>query len=566
LKDYDLNNSFINIIFGYISKEKEEEYKYFFFLNIFKSTKNVILITSILYFLLGIFDIIFNDINFLVLATIKISVSLFGFLLVFTTLLQVKRVNFIVLLFYLSALSGIIIQMYYNANPFFYILYSAGLLSIISVFFMMSGVRMINSIISNLSVILVYLYIISFKVSETELYGHLVILVLGTIVSITANYLNEKSNRENYRLIKMIESSNRDKLSDEIKQKQNILTKLQELNDQNKELQQKFDLITSENENSNISVLINSINDEKNKKSNNNITKTIDNYDINEIKQANFDLSRMLNEINENINSDKSNKIINEQFNLHQLVKDIALVFAFSSNSDKLEFIVNNKYDRPCLIISDQVKLKQVFISLLFHLYNKGARAVSFSYDINTDKSIEFGFRVEKYIYEECKAEIEKTLVPIYLAILGGEIEINNNYITLKFKENNNIKNENNFNIVFKKEYVLIIDDDSENLSYIEFVIKNLNANVIKATDGIEAIKLFKENNNKIEIVIMDVNMPGINGNEAAKYMKEINPNVPILLVTAYSHYQEHIKNGDKLLLKPFSPKTLIENISQMIN
>ena len=128
------------------------------------------------------------------------------------------------------------------------------------------------------------------------------------------------------------------------------------------------------------------------------------------------------------------------------------------------------------------------------------------------------------------------------------------------------VNSETDNSLNFTNKSVLIIDDDKENLSYLEFVIRNSKAKIYKASNGVEALDIFKEKNTELQIVVMDISMPGLNGNEAAKFMKQINPSVPILLVTAYSFYNNKLLNADKVLIKPFSPKVLIQNISELVN
>ena len=100
MKNTENINRFKEIIFGYSSKDKEDEYKYFYYSNIFKNTKNVILLAASTYFLLGIFDSVFNDISISLVIVIKLLVSIYGFVLGFTNVLSIKRKSSHVLLFY----------------------------------------------------------------------------------------------------------------------------------------------------------------------------------------------------------------------------------------------------------------------------------------------------------------------------------------------------------------------------------------------------------------------------------------------------------------------------------
>ena len=80
---------------------------------------------------------------------------------------------------------------------------------------------------------------------------------------------------------------------------------------------------------------------------------------------------------------------------------------------------------------------------------------------------------------------------------------------------------------------------------------------VLKAKSGHESIEIYKENKEKINLVILDMIMPGIGGGEAFDKLKVINPDVKVLLSSGYSidgRAQQILDRGcDGFLQKPFS-------------
>ncbi len=114
-------------------------------------------------------------------------------------------------------------------------------------------------------------------------------------------------------------------------------------------------------------------------------------------------------------------------------------------------------------------------------------------------------------------------------------------------------------------KYVLIAEDES---SIRDFVVINLRRNgyeVIEATNGEEAINKFNENSDKIDIVILDINMPIIDGLEVCKYIRERSKRIGIIMLTARTQEMDKITGlmvgADDYVTKPFSPSELMARI-----
>jgi len=552
------NNKFYNSLFGFKSKQKESEYIFFFFSSKFEQIKALILITSIVYFLLGLIDLLYSSIAFDIYISIKLFVVIYGLLLVYTKILENNRVSLYVHSFYIFALTGIIIQMYFSTDPLFYLFYSVGFVSVMSVLIMLSSVRILHTAISSILISILYLYTLQLKISTYEFYGYTFLFITVYSVAIVATLLNELSNRENYILIKQIEQYSKEQIASKIEITKTSIQELQNLNQQNLELQETIDLLISK-EKSLKNILTNqNYNSETKLKA---ILATLNNFNI-----FKDDITKKIDILKENIKIKEDFEIHQNKFYIHKMLSDIILIFKYSEENKS--FVLNNIKQEAIQISTNQSKLKQIFISLINHLFNIGVNKIDCSYFIDDKNNITFTFNTNIPINDNL--ELNKLLVPMYLSNLGGEI-INNtdkkNTIAFTIPTQQLEQEEKtNSPLNFTNKSVLIIDDDKENLSYLEFVIKNSKAKIYKALNGVEAIEIFKKKHHELQIVIMDINMPGLNGNEAAKYMKEINPEVPILLVTAYSFYKQQSINADKVLIKPFTPKVLIENITELIN
>ncbi len=81
-----------------------------------------------------------------------------------------------------------------------------------------------------------------------------------------------------------------------------------------------------------------------------------------------------------------------------------------------------------------------------------------------------------------------------------------------------------------KKNRILIVDDTPSNLTFLTQLVGKLGGNPILASSGEEALQKF--DSQKIDLIIMDFQMPGLNGIETSIKIKEIKFDIPILLFT----------------------------------
>lgn len=109
------------------------------------------------------------------------------------------------------------------------------------------------------------------------------------------------------------------------------------------------------------------------------------------------------------------------------------------------------------------------------------------------------------------------------------------------------------------KPNILIVDDKKQNLLALTKILRDFDANIISATDGNEALQMILKH--EFALVLMDVQMPVMDGLEAAKIMR-MEIQTPIIFLTAVSTDREFILKGYEMgavdyLVKPFEPKIL---------
>ncbi len=118
-----------------------------------------------------------------------------------------------------------------------------------------------------------------------------------------------------------------------------------------------------------------------------------------------------------------------------------------------------------------------------------------------------------------------------------------------------------------EKKAVLFVDDEEMVLEVGSLMLQKLGYSVLTASEGQEAIEIFK--NNKVAIVILDMRMPGMNGYEIYHQLKKIEPKVKTLLASGYTG--DHSEKGlisigfDGFIQKPFDLKQLSDKIEDIL-
>ncbi len=120
----------------------------------------------------------------------------------------------------------------------------------------------------------------------------------------------------------------------------------------------------------------------------------------------------------------------------------------------------------------------------------------------------------------------------------------------------------------WKDKLFLIVEDDETNFNVINSILKKTNAGIIRANNGQEAIEMALANS-KINLVLMDIQLPILNGYEASKQIRK-NSKLPIIAVTAYAmpgEKQKSLEAGcNDYITKPYDMKDLLNKISALIN
>jgi CheY-like chemotaxis protein len=109
---------------------------------------------------------------------------------------------------------------------------------------------------------------------------------------------------------------------------------------------------------------------------------------------------------------------------------------------------------------------------------------------------------------------------------------------------------------------VLIADDEGPVRRAAVQILLRKGYNVMEAGDGEEAVRVFNENVDAIDLVFLDMTMPGLSGAEALEQMREIRPKIKALVASGYPQEVAHAS----FLAKPYSPLDLVRRIQDVLN
>jgi CheY-like chemotaxis protein len=121
----------------------------------------------------------------------------------------------------------------------------------------------------------------------------------------------------------------------------------------------------------------------------------------------------------------------------------------------------------------------------------------------------------------------------------------------------------------WKNRSILIADDDVSAHTLLSGILKSTGVNIYSAYDGAEAFAACIEYPD-IQLIIMDIRMPEMNGLEATRLIRKYRANLPIVAYSAinqpeYKHLMRKM-NCEEFLLKPVHPETVITTLSKYLD
>jgi len=296
--------------------------------------------------------------------------------------------------------------------------------------------------------------------------------------------------------------------------------------------------------------------------------------------------------------------IVKNQFSLKVLFNELGKVtqlYLDQLNKKDVKLIFAGE-QTDCIVFSDENRIRQILYNFLTNS-SKFTSLGSITYGYKVDNlNVTFfvsdtGLGIEKKYFNEIFKRFYKvenneyTSLPrgsgIGLSIanslvqkLGGQISFESEYgkgsefkftlpeivvETLTLPQAEKIKNGSLVSMVGK---VLVVEDDTSNMLLINNMLRRLGISLVLAANGSEACTMINEHAG-IDIILMDINMPIMNGYDAMKTIKQNNAHIPIIALTAHAMNSEKNKalneGFDGYLTKPIDYLALVECLKKYL-
>lgn len=130
----------------------------------------------------------------------------------------------------------------------------------------------------------------------------------------------------------------------------------------------------------------------------------------------------------------------------------------------------------------------------------------------------------------------------------------------------NNVKNEGV--VVVSDVKILVVDDESRIRKLLKDFLGQKGYNVLEAEDGKKAIEVFEQEGNKLDLIILDVMMPNMDGWSTLRTVRQTS-NIPVIMLTARGEEHDELfgfeLGVDEYISKPFSPKILVARVEALL-
>lgn len=114
---------------------------------------------------------------------------------------------------------------------------------------------------------------------------------------------------------------------------------------------------------------------------------------------------------------------------------------------------------------------------------------------------------------------------------------------------------------------ILVVDDDRNTRMFLEAVLKTANYTVLLAKNGIEALSVLE--NSHVDLIVLDIMMPGMDGYEFTRTLRESDNNIPILMVSAKQmpedKHKGFIAGTDDYITKPIDDEEMLYRIKALL-
>ncbi len=119
-------------------------------------------------------------------------------------------------------------------------------------------------------------------------------------------------------------------------------------------------------------------------------------------------------------------------------------------------------------------------------------------------------------------------------------------------------------------ETILLVEDDDAIRKISHIVLESAGYRLIDAADGEEAVEKFRERGGEVDLLLLDMIMPGKNGKEVYEEIERLKPGIRVIFVSGYTAHQTTREAASlpdtELLLKPVSPRDLLQKVRAVLD
>lgn len=305
-------------------------------------------------------------------------------------------------------------------------------------------------------------------------------------------------------------------------------------------------------------------------------------------------------------------------FNLGEVIERVIATVGVKAHDKKLTLLSHIAHDVPGILLGDPVRIRQVLLNLTDNAVkftNEGEVRLSIAKKSETDRLVSLAFSVsdtgigipqdqisaifEKFSQVDNSSTRQHSGTGLGLAIvrslvqlMGGTIEVESTFgkgsrfffdifLEKALENQDSNKEEKELTVVTSLSApqnetkpthlnVLLAEDNAINRKLADRYLKMKGWDVIHAQNGIEAIQKFQEN--AVDIILMDIQMPGLDGYDATRKIRELEAgtgrHVPIIALTAHAlesyMKKSHSSGMDDYLTKPIDPVEMYRVIQRL--
>lgn len=295
------------------------------------------------------------------------------------------------------------------------------------------------------------------------------------------------------------------------------------------------------------------------------------------LNKSKFDINRMIIDLQDSININRD---------------------PVQKRAVNLEYYIPANEELPFHINNDEFRIRQILTNLIKSALKHTSKGeVKFGYRIENNKLTFFvkdtGLAVPIELQDSVFERYEKSssfeqfsgsglilsISKKLVTLIGGDIDFKTNemegsefFFSLPIEANTQNYTEDiqthSASYDWSNMEILIAEDEPNNCMFLQESLKGTGAKLIWATDGLEAVNHVKANPN-INLVLMDIKMPNMDGYEATRQIKQFRSSLPIIAQTAYAMSDERnlslLAGCDEYLTKPIRPKNLLKKINQFL-